>query len=162
MRVSLSTRLTPTSAARSSVRFWLQAITSIPNARPTLATALPSFPRPSTPSVLPPRSPFNVVCHRPAFIPRSWAGIWQARPSRMAHANSAVGWPAAPVPQTVTPCAFAASISKDRFRMPVVTSNFSFGRRFRRSAGKGVRSRMPTTISKSESFSVASSWSANG
>ena len=32
--VSLSTRATPTSAARSSVRFWLQACTFMPSAKP--------------------------------------------------------------------------------------------------------------------------------
>src|SRR5881296_970411 len=35
---SLATSVAPTSAARGAVRFWLQAITSISNARPTLAT----------------------------------------------------------------------------------------------------------------------------
>jgi hypothetical protein len=38
-------------AARSVVRFWLQAITFMPKALPIRATAPPTLPRPRTPSV---------------------------------------------------------------------------------------------------------------
>src|SRR5258705_4807817 len=50
---SLVTSVAPISEARAAVRFWLQAITSISNARPIFATREPSPPRPTTPSVLP-------------------------------------------------------------------------------------------------------------
>lgn len=50
--------------------------------------------------------------------------------------------PASPAPVTGMPRAFAAAMSIAAFRPPVVRRSLRFGREFRRSAGKGVRSRM--------------------
>src|SRR2546425_6984619 len=61
---SLATSVAPTSAARASVRFWLHAITSISNARPTLATREPSPPSPMTPSIFPFKPSPQLTCHR--------------------------------------------------------------------------------------------------
>src|SRR5260370_3716613 len=59
----------PHVCALSAVRFWLQAITSMPNARPIRATSEPILPRPRTPSVLPWRPSPTVSCQPPA---RKW------------------------------------------------------------------------------------------
>src|SRR6185437_14938498 len=50
---AFSMRLTPSSAARASVRLRLQPISSSPKAWPVLATIVPNRPRPMMPSVLP-------------------------------------------------------------------------------------------------------------
>ena len=80
-------------------------------------------------------------------------------------ASSPAACPGEPVPQTVTPWRAAAARSIAALRRPVVTSSFSLGRRSNRLAGKGVRSRMMQTISKSWSaFATASSaprWRSN-
>ena len=68
---------TPAAAARPSVRFWLQAITRMPNARPTVATCWPRLPRPTTPRVDPARSVPTVRPHArrgPRRPPRPRAG----------------------------------------------------------------------------------------
>src|SRR5271163_4038707 len=57
---SFETSVAPTSAARTVVRFWLQAITLIPKALPICATTPPTLPRPRTPSV----RPGHVIAHR--------------------------------------------------------------------------------------------------
>ena len=55
-------------AARSVVRFWLQAITFIPKALPIRATAPPTLPSPRSPRVRPSMSSPTDCCHPP---PRS-------------------------------------------------------------------------------------------
>src|SRR5260221_11536115 len=65
--VCLSTRVAPAALAFSSVRFWLQAITFMPKARPMRATSLPMFPSPTTPRLLPLRFEPRLVCHPPAL-----------------------------------------------------------------------------------------------
>ena len=60
-----------------------------------------------------------------------------------------VGLPKAPVPQTVTPRAFAASVSIEALRMPVVIRSFRLGSASITCFGKPVRSRMATMMSKS-------------
>ncbi len=67
-----------------------------------------------------------------------------------------------PVPQTTTPRACAAATSMAALRAPVVTSSFRSGRRARSEAGKAVRSRIASTISKPASASAASSSEAKG
>jgi nucleotide-binding universal stress UspA family protein len=79
---------------------------------------------------------------------------------------SAGGWPALPVPHTVIPRDRAAPTSTAAFRIPVVTSSRSRGRRTKSDAGNAVRSRMITTISQSPISPTTSSslmrcrWSA--
>ncbi len=53
------------------------------------------------------------------------------------------------MPHTGIPRSRAASMSMARLRMPVVTSSLRFGSLPMSEAGKGVRSRMATTTSKS-------------
>ena len=55
-------------AAVSAVKFWLQAMIFMPNARPILATSPPTFPRPNTPRTLPSSSWPIEVCQPPARI----------------------------------------------------------------------------------------------
>ncbi len=74
-----------------------------------------------------------------------------------AQVSSVGGVFALPVPQTVTPCSFAAMRSIEALRMPLVISNRSLGRRANRDAVNGVRSRMITTHSASASASAGSS-----
>ena len=62
---SLETSRAPQACALSGVRFWLQAITSMPNASPIRATSEPMLPRPRTPSVLPWRLSPIVSCQPP-------------------------------------------------------------------------------------------------
>src|SRR2546428_118985 len=88
---SLVTSVAPTSAARAAVRFWLQAITSISNARPTLATREPSPPSPMTPRVLPFRPSPQLTCHRPSRVARSSIGMRRASARMRPHARSADG-----------------------------------------------------------------------
>ncbi len=97
---SLGVSVAPTSAARSAVRFWLHASTSISKARPTFATREPSVPSPSTPSVLPFRPSPTVVCQRPSRVARSSAGMRRASARISPHASSAVGYGSPAVPQT--------------------------------------------------------------
>ena len=51
-------------------------------------------------------------------------------------------------PETKTPRSRAASMSKEKFRMPVVTRSFRLGKASIRDFGNAVRSRMPMTTSK--------------
>ena len=60
-----------------------------------------------------------------------------------------VGFPTAPVPQTVTPLSAAAFRSNELLRMPVVMSSFRFGKPSITLREKRVRSRMAQTIEKS-------------
>ena len=53
-------------------------------------------------------------------------------------------------------------MSNEALRMPVVISNFSFGRRSTMLLGNGVRSRIAATISLSASERTTSSASAKG
>ncbi len=59
-----------------------------------------------------------------------------------------VGLPKLGVPHTVTPRAFAASVSIEALRMPVVIRSFKSGSASITCLGKPVRSRMATTIWK--------------
>jgi len=74
--------------------------------------------------------------------------------------SSGIALPAPPVPQTTTPSRPAAATSMDALCIPVVMSSFSSGSRSRVDAGKGVRSRMATTISLPARRSTSSSVSA--
>jgi hypothetical protein len=58
----------PAAAAVFAVKFWLQAMIYMPNARPMLATWAPTFPRPTTPRTLPSTSLPIEVCQPPARI----------------------------------------------------------------------------------------------
>lgn len=69
-RAAFDTRRAPTAAAVSSVRFWLHAMTSMPNAAANPAIRLPTRPRPSSPSVLPDNVIPAVRCQPPARICR--------------------------------------------------------------------------------------------
>ncbi len=60
-----------------------------------------------------------------------------------------VGLPNEPVPQTVTPRAFAASMSIEALRMPVVIRSLRLGSASITCLGKPVRSRMAMTMAKS-------------
>ena len=62
---SLLTAVAPRSAARSGVMLGLHVITFMPNSPPTSATAPPTRPRPSTPSVLPARPMPMPCCQAP-------------------------------------------------------------------------------------------------
>ena len=63
---SLVTFSAPAPFARSSSRFWLQAMHFMPNAAPMRATCCPSDPSPSRPRVFPERPTPTVDCQRPA------------------------------------------------------------------------------------------------
>ena len=64
-------------------------------------------------------------------------------PRRFLRSTAADGVrPASPAPVTGMLRAFAAAMSIDALRPPVVRRSLRFGRDLRRSAGKGVRSRM--------------------
>ena len=137
-------------AARSAVRFWLQAITSIPKARPTRATREPSRPSPRTPSVRPRGRPERVLpaalAHR-AVLGGDVAGERQdQRPGQLGRRGTA----SPPVPQTM----IAALARRPRGRsrrcaIPVVTSRREVRQPLESARGNGVRSRMATTTSKS-------------
>jgi hypothetical protein len=72
---SLLTLVAPAAAAFSSVRFWLQPMSFIPKAAPTLATRLPRLPRPMTPSVIPSSAWPSFTCQRPCRIAASCSGM---------------------------------------------------------------------------------------
>ena len=74
----------------------------------------------------------------------------------------AVGLPALPVPQTVTPRSVAALISNELFFAPVVIKSFKSGSASIVLRGNGVRSRIPTTMTKPCNALTAWSWLANG
>ena len=122
--------------------FWLQAITSMPNASPIRATCAPSRPSPITPSVRPASSKPTVCCQPPSRSARSSAGMLRASARISAHVSSAVWVGVPPVPATVMPSSRAASMSIAAFPIPDVTSSLRFGSRASRSRGNGVRSRM--------------------
>src|SRR5438552_3305682 len=151
---SLATSVAPTSAARAAVRFWLQAITSISNARPTLATREPSPPSPMTPRVLPFRPSPQLTCHRPSRVARSSVGMRRTRARMSPHVSSAVGYGSPAVPQTMTPRSTQAPTSMDALRIPVVTRSLSRGRFSRSARDNAVRSRMATTASMSATVRV--------
>ena len=125
--------------ATSGSRFWLQATTFMPNARPISATRRPWWPRPTTPSRLPSRPVPTVRCQlppkpsaappaRPACFSRwSSSGMCRSSARIRPQVSSAVDEPMPPVPHTVTPRAAAASRSIDALPMPVVTSSRSRG-----------------------------------
>ena len=85
------TSVAPTSAARSVVRFWLQAITFIPKALPICATAPPTLPRPRTPSVRPAMSSPTNCCHPPPRSDVFSATRLRALPRISAQVSSIVG-----------------------------------------------------------------------
>ena len=72
---SRSTRFAPRSAARSAVRFWLQAITSMLERRADRATCAPRLPRPSEAERLAAELGPDVVCQPPSRSARSSRGI---------------------------------------------------------------------------------------
>lgn len=130
----------------------------MPKARPTRATWVPIRPSPSNPRRRPCRSVPTVLCHGPPSRSAVFSGTtWRASPRISAQVSSVVGSGAPPVPHTVTPWWAAASRSTDALRIPVVTSSFSRGSRANSDAGKGVRSRMMTTISQSPIASATAS-----
>lgn len=81
----------------------------------------------------------------------------RARPRMRAQVSSTGGVEWLSVPQTVTPWARAAARSIAELRMPEATSRRRRGRRAKREAGKGTRSRRVTTMSKSASAAASSS-----
>ncbi len=88
------------------------------------------LPSPSRPSVRPRRSLPTVLCHGPFARNDADSGATcLARPRISAQVSSAGGSRPLAVPHTVTPCSRAASRSMAAFRIPPVTSSFSFGRR---------------------------------
>jgi len=58
----------PAALAISVVKFWLQAITVMPKARPIRATSLPMLPSPTTPRHLLRRFAPILVCQPPSLI----------------------------------------------------------------------------------------------
>jgi hypothetical protein len=62
---SFDTSRAPAAVAMSDVRFWLQAMTFMPNASPTFATPDPTFPSPRMPRVFPAKSSPRVCCQPP-------------------------------------------------------------------------------------------------
>ena len=88
---SLLTKVAPHSAARSGVRFWLQATTSMPKALPTAATCEPKRPNPSTPNTLPLTPMPTVDCQRPALKAASSVGMYRSMDRMMPQVSSAVG-----------------------------------------------------------------------
>ena len=95
------TLVTPSSAHRSSVRFWLHATTSMPSAFATGTIAPPRWPAPRRPRVLPASGIGNPVCQPPARMTRSSMPIRFATAKMSAHAISdgagrprGASWPA--------------------------------------------------------------------
>ena len=82
------TFVTPSSAQRSSVRFWLHATTSMPSAFATGTIAPPRWPAPRRPSVFPASGIGNPVCQPPARMCRSSTPIRFATAKISAHAIS--------------------------------------------------------------------------
>ena len=104
-----------------------------------------------------------VTCQgSPAFMRAFSKPMRRVSSSIRPMAMPAVGLPKPPVPQTVMPRSLAALTSKELLRAPVVISSFRSGRASITLRGKGVRSRMPTTMAKPCSALIASSWLANG
>ncbi len=154
-------RRTPTSAARSAVRLLLQATTSMSKASPTRATRAPIFPSPSRPSRRPARSAPTVLCHGPPLRSAVLSSTSpRASPSSSAQVSSTGGVDELAVPHTVTPWARAAAWSITEFRIPEATSSRSRGSRSNTSAGKAIRSRSVTTMSKSATAATSSSTEA--
>jgi hypothetical protein len=104
----LETARTPCSAARSGVRFWLQAMTSMSKASPTLATADPSRPSPIRPRVLPAKPIPTVLCHPPPATEANSVGRFRAAARIMAQVCSDAALARYPVAHTVIPSAAAA------------------------------------------------------
>ena len=161
--VSLSTRVASHSLARSAVMFWLQAMMFMSKAAPTLATKDPMWPNPISPKVLPLSPTPTVVPQVPSLDRCSSSWIWRSIEMIKPQVSSVGPSPEPGAPQTGMPNSVAASMSKEALRRPVVISNFNFGSWERMERVKGVRSRMPITMSKSlsRSTSLASStmWS---
>lgn len=151
-------RRAPCSAARSSVRLGLQAATSMPKAAPIRATWEPIRPRPTTPRWRPCRSAPRVDCQGPPVRRAVFSATrLRARPRMRAQVSSTGGAEELAVPQTVTPWARAAARSIAALRMPEATSRRRRGRRAKREAGKGTRSRRVTMMSKSAKAATSSS-----
>ena len=144
----LETRRAPPAAAASSVRFWLQATTSMPKAGAIAATRLPRRPRPTTPRRRPARSVPSPVCQPPAFIAASFCGMRWARARISAQVSSTVPPPWLSVPQTMMPRSAAASRSIRMLRRPAVTMRRRSGSAAMTPRGRAVRSRIRQTASK--------------
>ena len=145
---SLSTRVAWHSAARSAVRFWLQAMTFISNALPTRATSDPMRPNPRRPSVLSCRPTPTVVPQPPSRVRWSSAGICLSRPMISPQVSSVGPSPAPPAPPvaaTTMPRSVAAATSNTALRPPVVINNRSSGSLDNTDLGNAVRSLIPAT-----------------
>ena len=154
------TSSTPTSAQRSAVRFWLQAMVSMPNACPTVATSAPMLPSPQRPSVWPCRSVPTVVIQPPPRTLATSVGSCRAQARISAQVSSAVLCRAPPVPHTVTPWSRQAAMSIAALRGPVVTSSRRSPRRSSTERVNAVRSRMATTIGAPASAATSCASSA--
>src|ERR1700680_1007010 len=132
---SLVTLVTPSSAHRSSVRFWLQATTSMPNAFATGTIAPPRWPAPTRPRVLPASGMGNEVCQPPARMPRSSMPVRFATAKMSAHAISdGVGRPRGP-PQQAPP--LDPGLVVDNIARPAVTNDqLEVGKAFEHRPGK--------------------------
>jgi hypothetical protein len=148
---------TPSARARSSVRFWLHAITFMPKACPTLATCEPMRPRPMMPSVEPARSAPMVDCHRPSSTARVSSGMCLKVARMSAQVSSTVAEAGESVLHTVMEFFRAACTSMAALARPVVTRSRKLGRAERRCASKRVRSRIATTMSMSCNVATRSS-----
>ena len=143
---------TPNSAPRSSVRFSLQAITSIPNTRAGATIAPPSRPRPASPSVAPPRLRRQVelpvtVAQRAVLDRDPLAHGEDQRPRHLDRARQSMGR-AAGHPGSRHRHAALAQMLRRRARRcasPWSPPAASLGSRSSTSRGNAVRSRISTS-----------------
>jgi hypothetical protein len=162
-RAAFSTRRAPAAAAASSVRFWLHAMTRMPNTFAYSAMRLPVRPRPSTPSVLPDNVIPVVVCHPPSRMRRCSSAKLRTVAINSPQASSGVAsrternrglamseW------ATRTPRSVAAARSRFGRLLPTMVISLRFGSRSTSVRGSAMRSRRVQMTSKGRNASTAS------